>query len=108
MDKNCTSCRFAKPLHAVRKQWRCRAADQDVATEQEIEAMEDGAVAIPEDPAGQPITGGHPAPGPQRGDPTGIPLSFFQSFDETLMRGYMHLWYLLKIIYILGSLGCLL
>ena len=33
--------------------------------------MEDGAVAIPEDPAGEPITGGRPAPGPQRGEPTG-------------------------------------
>lgn len=42
-----------------------------MATDEEIEAMENGAVAIPKDPAGNSITGGRPAPGGQRGSPTG-------------------------------------
>ena len=64
----CVLRRFASPS---RGSWRCRAADTDVATQDEIEAMEDGAVAVPADPAGKPITGGQPAPGPHRGEPAG-------------------------------------
>ena len=55
----------------IQRRWRCRAADSDVATQDEIEAMEDGATAIPEDPAGNAITGGQPAPGRQGGAPPG-------------------------------------
>ena len=49
-----------------------RAADleKNLATEKEIEAMEDGAVAIPK-VAGESITGGRPAPGNHRGQPAG-------------------------------------
>lgn len=51
--------------------------------------MEDGAAAIPADPAGVPITGGTPAPGGQRGEPTG--RSFYPKPANTLTNSICHI-----------------
>lgn len=71
VSKQHACCRLHKDVAPIRGHWRCQAADSDVATQDEIEAMEDGAVAVPADPAGTPITGGHPPPGAHRGEPAG-------------------------------------